>query len=87
VHQLRGVELVRLAGATQRSEQIEPTGLETVLAEAFREGGVGEVCRSEETSENSQRGDVQVGALAAPLRENQVDVIGRMRCQRTKCTS
>ena len=85
---LGGVELVGSARAPQRSQEVEPTGLEVVVRERAAERSVGKLRRSKETSEDSQRRHVQVGKLSAPLREDAIDVIrgtGGHRPKNTLC--
>ncbi len=70
-----GVELIGGSGAAQCSEEVEPSGLEVVLGESLRQSRVREVLGSEQSTDEPHGCGVKVGALAAPLGEDAVDVI------------
>jgi hypothetical protein len=75
VHQIGWIELVGRTGSAQRREQVEPTGLQAVGGGSLRELAVGEVDDAEQPGEERERGRVQIGALAVPLRHDPIDVV------------
>ena len=66
-HQLRGIQLVRFAGTTQRREEVEPPGLQLVVGETLRERSVRQVRRAEEPAEQPDRRRVEIGSLRRRL--------------------
>ncbi len=75
--QLAGGELVGGAGATQCGEHVELPALELVLREGLGAVEVEAAGESRDPGEHLQRGDVEVGALAAPGLDDAVHVVGR----------
>ena len=63
--------------AASRSNQ--PGWRPVVGRAALRERGVGEVGRTEEATQVPSAVDVEVGALAPPLGEDRVEVVGHCR--------
>ena len=55
--------------------------------EAVGELGFGEARDAEQPAEDAEGGDVDVGALAAPLGDDSVDVIGGIRGHYVQYTS
>ena len=75
-HQVGWVQLVRGARSAECCKQVEPAGLKAMRREAVGELGFGEGGYAEQPAEDTEGGDVDVGALAAPLGDDSVDVIG-----------
>jgi len=75
-HEFGGGELVGRTGAPQRGQQVEPPRSEAVGGGSVGELAVREVREAKQPAECRQRGDVQVGSFAAPLRRDLVEAVG-----------